>query len=95
MEHCWEFIKCGREIRNELGICPAVAELKADGLNRGKTVKDLLVSSRDILLQRSAGNICRKATAVLRMWFPGKSPGRRRSKFRANIFQAHRVGNNL
>ena len=35
-QNCWEFKKCGRNIRNDLGICPAVTELKADGLNRGK-----------------------------------------------------------
>ncbi len=37
MEHnCWEFNKCGRETGNELGICPAVTETQANGLNRGK-----------------------------------------------------------
>lgn len=35
-QNCWEFKKCGRENKKEHGICPAVTEIKAHGLNRGK-----------------------------------------------------------
>lgn len=35
-QNCWEFKKCGRDRSNELGICPAVTELSADGANNGK-----------------------------------------------------------
>lgn len=34
--NCWEFKKCGRDKKNELGICPAVTEVKAHGVNGGK-----------------------------------------------------------
>ena len=34
--NCWEFKSCGREKRNELGICPAVTERSAEGVNHGK-----------------------------------------------------------
>lgn len=37
--NCWEVKKCGREIGGnkvkELGVCPAAAELKANGINNG------------------------------------------------------------
>lgn len=36
VQNCWEFKKCGRETKNELGICPAVTEIKAHELNRGE-----------------------------------------------------------
>jgi hypothetical protein len=35
-ENCWEFMKCGRERPNAMGICPAVTEARADGINGGK-----------------------------------------------------------
>ena len=35
-ENCWEFKKCGRESANKLGICPAVTEMMANTVNRGK-----------------------------------------------------------
>jgi hypothetical protein len=34
-QNCWEFKKCGRDSSKELGICPAVTELRADGANKG------------------------------------------------------------
>lgn len=38
--NCWEFKKCGREPDglkvSELGVCPAAAEKKYTGLNKGK-----------------------------------------------------------
>ncbi len=38
--NCWEAKKCGRQPggvkSNELGVCPASIEVKADGLNGGK-----------------------------------------------------------
>jgi len=38
-ENCWEFKKCGREPEGskseELGVCPASIEEKADGINKG------------------------------------------------------------
>jgi hypothetical protein len=38
--NCWEFKKCGRESggakANELGICIATTEMRANGINRGK-----------------------------------------------------------
>jgi len=37
--NCWEIKKCGREPGgakvDELGVCPAAAERRADGLNHG------------------------------------------------------------
>lgn len=33
--NCWEFKKCGRDRDNELGICPAVTEVRANGVNGG------------------------------------------------------------
>jgi hypothetical protein len=33
--NCWEFMKCGKEQPNALGICPAVTEARADGVNGG------------------------------------------------------------
>ena len=35
-ENCWEYMKCGRDGSNNLGICPAVTEAKAHAVNRGK-----------------------------------------------------------
>ena len=35
-ENCWEFMKCGKEKPNVLGICPAVTEARADGVNGGR-----------------------------------------------------------
>jgi hypothetical protein len=39
-KNCWEVKKCGREPGGagvkELGVCPAAAEKKLDGINRGK-----------------------------------------------------------
>jgi signal transduction histidine kinase len=39
-ENCWEFQKCGREPGgakvSELGVCPAAAETRVDGVNGGK-----------------------------------------------------------
>jgi len=39
-KNCWEFMKCGREPgginAEELGICPAPIETRADGINGGK-----------------------------------------------------------
>jgi hypothetical protein len=35
-ENCWEFMKCGRERPNRLGLCPAVTESNAHTVNRGK-----------------------------------------------------------
>lgn len=39
-QNCWEFKRCGREPGGanvaELGICPAVAETRVDGVNSGK-----------------------------------------------------------
>ncbi len=34
-ENCWEFMKCGKERPNVMGICPAVTEVRADGVNGG------------------------------------------------------------
>ncbi len=34
-ENCWEFMKCGREKKNRLGICPAATERRAHGVNGG------------------------------------------------------------
>ena len=38
--NCWEFKKCGREPGGakvaELGVCPAAAEVRVDGMNGGK-----------------------------------------------------------
>ncbi len=38
--NCWEFMKCGRETDGtqvaEMGICPAVTDTSAIGLNGGK-----------------------------------------------------------
>jgi hypothetical protein len=47
--NCWEFMKCGRERPNVLGICPAVTENKADGVNGG----------------RNAGRVCWAVTGTL------------------------------
>ncbi len=33
--NCWEFKKCGRDRDNELGVCPAVTEVRANGVNGG------------------------------------------------------------
>jgi DNA-directed RNA polymerase subunit RPC12/RpoP len=35
-ENCWEFMRCGRERPNVMGICPAAAEARADGVNGGR-----------------------------------------------------------
>ncbi len=35
-ENCWEFMKCGKERPNVMGICPAVTESSADGVNGGR-----------------------------------------------------------
>jgi len=35
-QNCWEFKRCGRDRSKELGICPAVTELSAHGVNKGK-----------------------------------------------------------
>ena len=39
-QNCWEFHQCGREPQgvnvHALGVCPASADLRADGLNGGK-----------------------------------------------------------
>jgi hypothetical protein len=38
-QNCWEFKKCGRQAdgakANELGVCPAAVETKANGINGG------------------------------------------------------------
>ena len=38
-ENCWEFKQCGREpgglSADELGVCPAAAEERLDGVNHG------------------------------------------------------------
>ena len=34
--NCWEFKQCGRDRKNRLGICPAVTEKRADGVNGGR-----------------------------------------------------------
>lgn len=38
--NCWQYMKCGREPgglkAKELGVCPAAADTKTDGLNGGK-----------------------------------------------------------
>ncbi len=34
--NCWEFMKCGRELPNAMGVCPAATEVKAEGINGGK-----------------------------------------------------------
>ncbi|UCH79860.1 MAG: hypothetical protein JSW20_08890 [Nitrospiraceae bacterium] len=39
LQNCWEYKKCGREPdghnTDELGVCPATVEEKADGINDG------------------------------------------------------------
>jgi len=39
-KNCWEFKQCGRQPgghkEHELGVCPAAAERRTDGINRGK-----------------------------------------------------------
>lgn len=39
MKNCWEIKSCGREPggakADELGVCPAAVEIKADGINGG------------------------------------------------------------
>lgn len=39
-QNCWEFKKCGRQQGGqyvaELGLCPASAEKRADGMNAGR-----------------------------------------------------------
>jgi hypothetical protein len=38
--NCWEFFECGREHGgakvDELGVCPAAVDTRADGINGGK-----------------------------------------------------------
>jgi hypothetical protein len=35
-ENCWDFMKCGREKKNSLGICPAATDSTAHSLNGGE-----------------------------------------------------------
>jgi hypothetical protein len=62
-KNCWEFMKCGREPREERQgtvVCPAAAYENLMGLMAGKRRQIVLVDSGYALRRRSSGQFRKK-----------------------------------